>query len=970
MRSIFLFAGFLVVTASAFAQKKYTYTSVPGDPLEARIYTLDNGLEVWLSRNTDAPRVQTNIAVRAGSKNDPSDATGLAHYLEHMLFKGTSHYGTANWVEESRLLGLISDAYEERRGTTEPSMRDMIYHRIDSLSQLAAAQAVPNEYDKMVKGIGAKGTNAYTSTERTVYVNDIPSDELEKWMMVESERFREAVLRLFHTELETVYEEFNRGQDNDGRQANQKLNELLYPTHPYGTQTTIGTGEHLKNPSMVKIQEFFKKWYVPNNMAVILAGDIDFDKTIAMVDKHFGTWKKKEVTPFTFTPEKPITEVRIAEVFGPDAEWVDMAWRFDGYNSGVEPMLKMVDGILKNGQAGLIDLNLIQAQKVLDAYAYSDVSTDYSELVMHGEAKEGQSLEQVQDLLMGELELLKKGDFPDWLMEAVVNDQKQQQIRFWNEYNSLRASAMTDAFILRKKWADEVAIFDRMSKITKQEVMDFATKNLTNNYVTVFKRTGENIDLHHVEKPKITALDIKRDGQSAWRTEWEKTASTTLTPVFVDFNTAIAQRELNAGVPLAVVKNPSNDLFSLRYIVDMGTNHDRELGIAVRYLEYLGTSKFAPTAFKQELFKLGLSLDVYVGDDRSYITLSGLEKNLERGVELLEQLLADAQPNDEALKGLVADIQKSRQDEAKNKNTVFYQGLTNYAKYGPVSPFNDVLSKAQLEAVPSKALIDRIHGLTGYKHKVFYYGKLDADKVAELLTKMHKTPATLKDLPKERSYPELATTENKVYFADHDMVQAEMLFYGKGGAFDVSKLPYASLFNEYFGSGLSSIVFQEIREAKALAYGAGAAYTTPNKKEDAHYVRGFIGTQADKLPDAVDAMLKLMNDMPMARAQFEGAKTAALKVIASTRITKENIYWTWDANQRRGIDYDVRKTSYEQIPKISMEDMKVFFDKDVKGRTYHYAIIGKQSGMDLKVLEELGPVKVLTKEEMFGYPVE
>ena len=157
-----------------------------------------------------------------------------------------------------------------------------------------------------------------------------------------------------------------------------------------------------------------------------------------------------------------------------------------------------------------------------------------------------------------------------------------------------------------------------------------------------------------------------------------------------------------------------------------------------------------------------------------------------------------------------------------------------------------------------------------------------------------------------------------------------MLFYGKAGQFDVDKMPYASLFNEYFGSGLSSIVFQEIREAKALAYGAGAAYTTPSKKEDAHYVRVFIGTQADKLPDAVDAMLELMNNMPMAKEQFEGAKTAALKVIASTRITKENIYWTWDANLRRGINYDLRKTSYEKIPSITLEDMRSFFDTDVK----------------------------------------
>ena len=970
MRTISIVLLAFIVSTNCIAQKKYSYISVPGDPLEARIYTLDNGLQVWLSRNTDAPRVQTNIAVRAGSTKDPATATGLAHYLEHMLFKGTSKYGTANWAEESRLLDQISDAYEERRTTTDKAMRDVIYHRIDSLSQLAAAQAVPNEYDKMVKNIGAKGTNAYTSTERTVYINDMPSDELEKWMMIESERFQEAVLRLFHTELETVYEEFNRGQDNDGRQANQKLNELLYPTHPYGTQTTIGTGEHLKNPSMVKIHEYFDTWYVPNNMALILAGDIDYDQTIAMVDKFFGTWKRKEVPVVNFPVEKPITEPRTAEVYGPDAEWVDIAYRFDGFSSGVEPMLKLVEGIMTNGKAGLIDLNLLQAQKVLNAYCYTDVSTNYSEMLLHGEAKEGQTLEQVRDLLLAQVEALKKGEFEDWLLEAVINDQKQQQIKYWNENNSLRASAMTDAFILEKKWADEVAIFERMGKITKQQVMDFAKANFSNNYAAVFKRTGENKNTFKVEKPKITAIEIKREGQSAWRTEWEKTASTTLVPVFVDFDKSIDQRILTNNVPLAVVKNPTNDLFSLRYILDMGTNHDKELGVAVQYLEYLGTSKYDPAAFKQELFKLGLEISVSVSEDRSYVTLTGLEKNLERGVELLEQLLADAQPNDEALKGLVADIGKSRQDQAKSKNSIFYQGLASYAKYGKVNAFNDVIPKARLGSLTSAEMLDRIHKLTSYKHKVFYYGKKSTDEVAALLNKQHKTPATLLEYPAERQYPELPTTENKVYFADQDMVQAEMLFYGKAGQFDVNKMPYASLFNEYFGSGLSSIVFQEIREAKALAYGAGAAYTTPGKKEDAHYVRVFIGTQADKLPDAVDAMLELMNNMPMAKVQFEGAKTAALKVIASTRITKENIYWTWDANQRRGINYDLRKTSYEKIPSITLEDMKTFFDKEVKGRTYHYTVIGKQSGMDLKVLEKLGPVTVLTKEELFGYPVE
>ena len=267
----------------------------------------------------------------------------------------------------------------------------------------------------------------------------------------------------------------------------------------------------------------------------------------------------------------------------------------------------------------------------------------------------------------------------------------------------------------------------------------------------------------------------------------------------------------------------------------------------------------------------------------------------------------------------------------------------------------------------SKALVDRIKAISSYKHRVVYYGKKAPKDLAVLLNAKHRVPAKLKDVPAPRVYVEQPTTGNTVLFVDHDMVQAEMLLVSKAGAFDVEKMPYASLFNEFFGSGLSSIVFQEIREAKALAYGASASYSIPNKKEDAHYVRAFIGTQADKLNDAVDAMLKLMNDMPEASAQFEGAKTSALKVISSTRVTKENIYWTWDAAQRRGLDYDVRKVNYERIPAIDLAAMKAFFDKEIKGRNYTFLVIGKKSAMDLKVLEKLGTVREVSKSEIFGY---
>jgi zinc protease len=152
------------------------------------------------------------------------------------------------------------------------------------------------------------------------------------------------VLRLFHTELETVYEEFNRAQDNDGR-AYKKMNELLYPNHPYGTQTTMGTGEHLKNPSMVKIHEFFETYYVPNNMAVILAGDIDYDKHHRLGGQTFRHMEARQGASVHLHAWNSDPHVHHAEVTGPEAEWVDIAWRFDGYASSDAIMLQLIDRV-------------------------------------------------------------------------------------------------------------------------------------------------------------------------------------------------------------------------------------------------------------------------------------------------------------------------------------------------------------------------------------------------------------------------------------------------------------------------------------------------------------------------------------------------------------------------------------------------------------------------------------------------
>jgi len=195
---------------------------------------LKNGLTVILSPTNKEPRIQSYIAIKAGSKTDPASNTGLAHYLEHMVFKGTDKYGTLNWEKEKPELDKIDALYEQYNKTKDSAQRKFIYHQIDSVSGVASKYAIANEYDKLMAAMGAQGINAHTSFEETVYYADIPTTSIDKFLAVEAERFRNPILRIFHTELEAVYEEKNRSLDNDGRKVNEKLFSELLKNHNYG----------------------------------------------------------------------------------------------------------------------------------------------------------------------------------------------------------------------------------------------------------------------------------------------------------------------------------------------------------------------------------------------------------------------------------------------------------------------------------------------------------------------------------------------------------------------------------------------------------------------------------------------------------------------------------------------------------------------------------------------------------------
>lgn len=954
------------ITVSSVAQKVYKYDTVAGDPLKVRIYTLSNGLKVYTSVYKDAPRIQTAIAVRTGSKNDPSDNTGMSHYLEHMMFKGTDEFGTKDYAKEKPLLDMIENQFEVYRKTTDPAQRKTIYHVIDSLSGVASTFAIANEYDKLLAGIGAKGTNAFTSFEQTVYINDIPSNKIKPWLDVESERFKDPVFRLFHTELETVYEEKNISLDNDDDKIIDSLFGGLFKKNTYGTQTTIGTVEHLKNPSIKSLKAYFNQKYVPGNMAIILAGDFNPNEVVAMIDATFGQIPSKPVPVYVPAKEEPINGPIVKEVKGPDAESVMIGYRLGGAATRDADLITIFNMILSNSTAGLIDLNLNQGQKVLEAGAFAYILKDYSIEGLYGKAKEGQSLDQVKDLILDQIERVKSGSFPEWLIPAIINNLKLNDIKT-SESNQGRVFSLMDDFVKDVPRIDEVKKIDRLSKITKEQIMDFAKKNFNNNYVIVYKRTGVAPETAKVIKPEITPVSLNRDEESAFLKKINAEKVTSIEPVFLDYNKDIRKVNMKNNIPVLYTANKENQTFSLYYYFNMGTNNNKALGIALDYMKYLGTSTYTPNDIQEEFYKLGCTFNVSVSEDEVWVSLTGLNENMAKGLNLFETLLSDCKPDERAYQNLVVDIRKKRTDDKLNKGTILWSALYNYGVYGEKSPFTNIYPEQELKVLSPDSLVNIIHSLNTFKHRVLYYGPEKPAALLTILNAGHKVPASLKPVPAPVVFTQLPTKKNNVYTVGYDMKQVEIIMLSNSDTYKKELVPVIRLFNEYFGGSMNSIVFQEIRESKGLAYSAYAGYRAPVNPDQHYYLFSYLGTQNDKLPEAMKAMMGIFNNMPESEKALNSSKEAIINKIRTERITKSQVLFNYLNAEKFGLTYDIRKDVFAKVPSMTFTDLKTFQTKYIRNKNFSVLVLGPKDDIDTKTLSNYGAIKPLTLENVFGY---
>jgi predicted Zn-dependent peptidase len=662
-------------------------------------------------------------------------------------------------------------------------------------------------------------------------------------------------------------------------------------------------------------------------------------------------------------------------VIGLEAEQLYMGWSFPAAKDRACDTLSLISEVLSNGRAGLVDLDINQKMTMLQAFAGDYQLADHSIFFMGGSPREGQTLEECRDLLKAELNKLKSGDFPDDILPAIINNMKLNEMRSL-EHNRARTSMFERSFINGIEWQDCVGRIDRIAALTKEDIVGFAQRHLTDNFVTVFKRQGDDPNIKKIEKPEITAIPANRDQMSAFVKEIQDTEVEPIQPRFVDF-----KKDLNEGswtskiddapehkLPLIYKQNTENGIFYLVFRLPFGTAADKRIDAASDYLELLGTDSLTAEQVQQKFYGLACTFGVGVGPYQTTITLSGLDEKMPEALALLENVLKNVQVDSTAYAAYVANVAKAQAD-AKLEQQQCFRALNAYGTYGPRNSRRDIMTAALLAQTNPQELVDILHGLTSYEHTVLYYGPRTMGDLASLLTKEHQLPAELKAPLAFEEYMEQPTPKTEILLAPYDAKNIYMIAYHNNEVmWEPEATPVAALYNEYFGAGMNGIVFQELRESRGLAYSARAYYDQmPDRKGHPETNYTYIISQNDKMMDCIRTFDEILDTIPQSQSAFEIAKQSLTKQLAAQRTTRFAVLNAWMAAQDRGIDYDINEKIYNALPDITLDDIVRFSNERMARKPRRYMILGNEKELDLASLLQVGPIKRVTLEEIFGY---
>ncbi len=933
--------------------------------LKVEKYTLANGLTIYLNEDHSTSSVMGMVAVKGGSKRDPQDATGIAHYFEHIMFKGTDKIGTTDYTKEKVYLDSIAAQYDNLGQTTDSKEREAIQLKINQLSIEASDYAIPNEFDRMISQMGGQHLNAFTGYEYIGYLNSFPQTEMEKWLEVYSHRFENPVFRLFQSELETVYEEKNLYADNMFSSFLEALLKELYQDTPYANPV-IGYADHLKNPSLSKMREYYEKYYVPNNMALILTGDFDAEAVKPMIKEKFGDWKFKDVpkeaeikaTPFKGREQvnKRLLPIKVGV----------LGFRTVPVGHPDELKIDLCNRILSNySYTGLLD-ELVNDNELMEAQVENlNFEELGSTLIIMVPKLFGQSLKKTEKLILEKINSLKQGDFNDDLIDAVKLEMISEKERDIEDSRN-RTIALMNAFVYNKNWDDEIKYAAHLNAISKDEIIETAKKYYGDNYLAFYSKMGFP-KKDKIKKPPYKPVKPKNtEAQSDYAKMIKELPSEKVTPHFTEEGVDFAKGKLNDYAEFYTSKNPINDIFSLNIKFHAGTNENIENDVADDIIAYCGTKEFDYSDFKKELQKLGA--DFYANANGTNFTLyiSGLEKNLTPTLKLINDLITDPVLKDSEKIKLIRDRKMNKKMMLKDLDSQS-EALDEYALYKTNSYYLNDLTAKQIKNISLDSLISLTTNVFSKSCELHYCGNLSSEEFKNITKEQLTFTSKLKKGNPYFVKDKIKPTENEVFFInDKNAVQSHISLYVISNENDTADNWNQKLFNEYFSGDMSSLVFQEIREFKSLAYSAYGYSQTPFAKSHPSFFTGVMSTQADKTIEALDTYVDLINNMPQKPERMDIIKESIKQSMNSKRPGFRNItngipYWHYI-----GCDEDPNKILYSTVDEMGFDNILDYYNKYIKDKKIIITIVGDKKRIDFEKLQQFGNVKELNKKDVFN----
>jgi predicted Zn-dependent peptidase len=940
-----------------------------------KAFQLPNGLQVYVWEDANMSEVFGMVAVNVGAKEEPAEYTGLAHYLEHLMFKGTDKIGTLDWEKEKPLYEQIIAKYDERATVTDPAQRDALAKEINELSIQSAQYNMPNELEYLIQNISGQYVNAFTSYDETVYFNAFPAGEIYKWLELYCERLKNPIFRNFQAELETVYEEYNRGQDGRGSRENEFIMETLFPGHPY-SRSVIGLPEHLKNPQLSKLIEFYNTWYVPNNMALILIGNVQTNQLVPMIRSTFGQLEGKPLPERKQFPEPAVKGRK--EVSAKLSRYPQLILSFPGIpaadpdqialdvctsilsnsnNTGLLDKLE-IDGDVQGVSAGVQSLKE-RGVILVSAVPYYDVNQ-----------RRFESLNSTEKLIWKEIKKLQEGQFEDWLVQSVKSSLiRSFDLGMESNYGNLanaRALQIMETYINGRDMTDLLNYKEKVDAITTEDIKAIAKKYFGPNFLAIHMNEGKPPKGKEIDKPKLEPVTPVRNGESDYAKAF-KLLPARHVPDFANMDEA-ETRQINDRSKLFYTKNPENEIFSLTLKFGIGTAKMPKLELAVPLVNNAGImAQLDAQEVKQEFSNLGTTCYYTVDDDYLYVILYGFETNLEASCNLLTRQILLPKLDEKQMNSRIGGYYQQRRFE-KEENSSLSSALFQYVLYKEKSDYIDRLNMSDVINYSISDLTGEFQRATDYEAEVHYIGNLPLDQVHDILSRN----LPMKQGEKESSSPEVkdtqSYTENTVYFLPNSNAkQSSIYFYIKGDEYKKEKDPYIDAFNQYFGAGFfTDLVTQEIREYRSMAYSAGARYIKPPLENKNATFYGSIGTQADKTTDAIDVFMSLINDMPQYPDRMTNIKSYLKGQAEMEKPQFRSASEQYEIWKRQGYTQSPAQTNLKTIDSLTFDDIVKFYEENIKGRPIVIAVVGNPKQIDEKTLAKYGKVTRLSTSRIFS----